>query len=302
MRSTLYLPVALLSLAIAASAQAEDTAPQGKEKAIAAAHKVLRHASGIAAAAQEQGLGGAEGPASRLLQEIALAQAKAGDTRGALRTAAAIREDLWKATTLEAIRGTVPGGGHAAAASTPPRQAVATPGVILDRYNKLLASRAAVLAAADGGNAQRALELAGSVENAAWKANILAALAGNRLDAGDAPGALRIAANIPSGPERAKTLSSIALARARAGDRRGAGLIFQAALKAAAAILDEPAKADALRAIAGALAEAGYVRVALLVARDARSPLVKSGTLLGTAEGILRLVEAEELQAVAPAG
>jgi hypothetical protein len=202
------------------------------------------------------------------LREIAQIQAKAGDMRGALETAATIEDTSSKASALGAIaEAQVKAGDHAGAVMT----------------------RA------------QAQQAAAAIENADREADALRRIADAQATAGDVRGALKTATTIENAFKKADALRTIAAAQVTAKDSLGAARTFDQALEAAAAISNNVlGKAGAIALIGADRTEAGDMQGALAwAAAQSGDPVAKVSALVGVAVGVLqpagRLGEARRL-------
>jgi hypothetical protein len=208
-----------------------------------------------------------------------------GDTRGALQTAAAVRRAYERAFALSIIGALLYRAGRRAAALAALRRGlkvVAGMGRGSERSGIL-----GVFAEthAEMGNVGQALRMAASLRDRAVRELTLQRIAAIQAQAGDVRGAFQTVATLEA-PRKTYALGEMAIAQATAGDTR-------AALRTALSIPDEAGKVSAVRYVSAAQGRRGEAKSFLDWASAEPPLLVQASALLGVAEGMLGLRDAE---------
>jgi hypothetical protein len=236
-------------LALVAIAQA-----QAKAKDHLASRKGLAEAVNIAESIPEEHDGGAVAYAF-----VAKAQAEMGDVEEALKTANAIKKEVWKDNALRDV------------ASSQSR----------------------------AGKLQEALKTAESIPGAYVRGEALKEIVAVRLRGGDVKAARKTAESIDNVAWRVQSLLEIAKFQAKAGDRTDAAKTFQKAFEEAENVQDEEPGIGNIRNailahIVKAQAEAGEEKKAMAWAAKQTSPLLKTQVLLNIAQGLRTQKEGQE--------
>ncbi len=192
-----------------------------------------------------------------ILKDIAVAQAKAGNVAGALKTAGRIPD--------------------VTAAPDQPRL-------------KLSAMEGIAVAQVKAGDTQGAFQTAAIIQNNSEKALILRGITEAQARVGDLRGALQTADSIQDDLRKADALTGIAMAQLKSGDLRGS-------LLTTLIIQRGPRSALILRSVAKGYARSGAVQDDFVWFIDQCPPLLRSSALLGWAEGILEQTSTQKTQA-----
>jgi tetratricopeptide (TPR) repeat protein len=242
------------ALAIVAIARA-----RAKAKDLAAARKDLAEALKIADGIEEGNRKVFNEGGAVTYANVAKAQAELGDVEAALKTANAIKNEARKDYAL----------GDVAEAQI------------------------------EAGDLRGALKTAESISDEYPKGKAMKAMVAARLRASDPNGATKTAESIASVAWRVESLLEIAKFQAKGGDRASADKTFQKAYQEAENVRDEEAGIGNIRnailsQIVKAQAEAGEEKKALAWTAKQTSPLLKTQALLGIAQGLAPLKEAQQ--------
>jgi hypothetical protein len=182
---------------------------------------------------------------------VAKAQAEMGDSEEALKTANAIKKEIWKDNALRDVAEQQMRAGNLPVA-------LKTVETIASEYVKGEALKTVVTVQLRAGERKEALKTAQSIDSVSW---------------------------------RVQSLLEIAKSQAKAGDRAGANKTFQKASEEAENVRDEEPgigniRSSILASIAKTQAEVGEEKKALAWAAKQTTPLLKTQALLSIAQGL----------------
>lgn len=259
-----------------------------------------------------------------LLAQISAAQAAIGDRAGALATvervrtlAAATEDETWKEIILQRL-------AIAQADMGDTSLALQTVQELLPHHFRDSSLFQIAAQEAERQDFHAALEISAAITERLWRCQALLRIAESRAGAGDLPAALETAESVPDNGCRAEALERIAFLLAERGDPQ-ASTVIELALNSAKESRDKiPSHVFEFLAVArarlGDIAEAmeilgdlkaakarswplwnltefmvtrGDAAGALALAEHETAPLAKTYALLGTAQGMLRQLEAE---------
>lgn len=201
------------------------------------------------------------GDRAAALAEVATAHAKMGETERALEIAHSIEGASEQATALRIIAAAQAEHGNRLAARKTFAQALRSASRITYSLKREEALSATVVAQAEAGDMDAAVEVGRGLEDDFTRATAFKRIAALRAQTGDIAGALEMARGIDFTTEREEALREVAGPQARAGN-------VGAALQMARELEYESNRAWALRAIAAAQAVAGDIDAALKIAGE----------------------------------
>ena len=235
---------------------------------------------------------------ARAFADIAEAQAKAGDARGAAQSLSDARAAAggWKTNSGAPAR--LPGSPRRR-----PRPGTSKApwrlrggGGVEDEFRRAWAFARIAEAQAKAGDARGAAQSLSDARAAArgeeseyWRAWAFARIAEAQAKAGDIQGALATARGVEDEFSRARAFAAIAEAQAKAGDARGAAQSLSDARAAARGVEPESSRASVFADIAEAQAKAGDIQGALATARGVESESSRARAFAAIAEALVTL-------------
>ena len=227
-----------------------------------------------------------------VLREVAVAQARAGDTEAARETAALahaaalkIEDDNSRANMLVAVAAAQARAGDIEAARETAASAIKDDDSRVSALAPVVAHlvKAGYIEVAQAGDIEAALATASAIENASSRASALESVAITQVEAGDIEAALVTASAIENAWSRAYALAIVAKAQATAGDIDAARETGAQAHAAALKIEDDNSRANVLVRVAAALAQAGDIEAALTAASTIENAMARAPVLVAVA-------------------